>query len=206
MQSANLFEARNHALKTLIAAAYEISPAAISGGPAWADSERWDILAKTPGEARPTLPEQMTMLRSLLSERFRLSVHEKKSMSIYMLTIAKDGPKLRTPADKFRRFACRRAAAGVPFGVGQCATTGAKCHHPRVCLHGARSRFGSPDRGPDGPLGPLRFGPGVHANQSCSAMPAFRLLATRPIPISSRPCNSSSDCSWNRRGDRFKPS
>jgi len=96
MQTANRFEARNHALRTLIAAAYNLSPQAISGGPSWVDSDRWDILAKTPGDVRPTLDEQMSMLRRLLAERFRLSFHrESKELSIYTLTLAKGGSKLR---------------------------------------------------------------------------------------------------------------
>jgi uncharacterized protein (TIGR03435 family) len=96
MQSAHQFMAHNHALKTLLAAAYNLSTVAISGGPAWVESERYDILAKTPGEVRPSLDDQMAMLRKLLSERFQLSVHhEEKQLSIYELTVAKGGPKLK---------------------------------------------------------------------------------------------------------------
>ena len=96
MQSVDRFEARNHAVRTLIAAAFEMSPQAISGGPAWVDSDRWDIQAKTPGEIRPNLNEQMTMLRDLLRERFKLTFHrEPKRMRIYSLTVARGGPKLK---------------------------------------------------------------------------------------------------------------
>jgi uncharacterized protein (TIGR03435 family) len=96
MQSAHEFAAKNHALKTLVAAAYNVSPRAISGGPAWVDSDRFDILAKTPGEVRPNLDEQMSMLRKLLSDRFKLTFHhEQKDMSFYALTIARNGQKLR---------------------------------------------------------------------------------------------------------------
>ena len=98
MQSANQFAARNHTLKTLIAAAYNLHPHAISGGAEWVDSERYDILARTPGASRPSLDEQLSMLRSLLEERFRLQFHrERKELSIYALTVAKDGPKLKPP-------------------------------------------------------------------------------------------------------------
>ena len=96
MQSLDRFEARNHAVRTLIAAAFDVSPKAISGGPAWVDSDHWDIEAKTPGGVRPALTEQMTMLRDLLSERFKLTFHrEQKRMPIYALTVAKGGPKLK---------------------------------------------------------------------------------------------------------------
>ena len=96
MQSVDRFEARNHAARTLIAAAFEISPQAISGGPAWVDSDHWDIQAKTPGGIRPSLNEQMAMLRSLLRERFNLTFHrEQKRMRIYSLTVVSSGPKLK---------------------------------------------------------------------------------------------------------------
>jgi uncharacterized protein (TIGR03435 family) len=103
MVSTNELEAKGHTLKTLIAAAYNLSPRAISGGPAWADSDRYDILARTPGAVRPNLDEQMAMLRKLLSDRFRLTFHrEPKEMRVYALTVGKGGPKLKestTPID-----------------------------------------------------------------------------------------------------------
>jgi uncharacterized protein (TIGR03435 family) len=96
MQSAHSFVARSHALKTLIAAAYNLSPRAILGGPAWIDSDHYDILAKAPGEVRPNLDEQMSMLRQLLADRFKLAFHrEPRELSIYALTVAKNGPKLK---------------------------------------------------------------------------------------------------------------
>jgi uncharacterized protein (TIGR03435 family) len=96
MQTALQFVARNHALNTLIAAAYNLNPRAISGGPKWVVSDHYDILAKTPGEIRPNLDEQMSMLRNLLSDRFKLTFHrEQKELSIYTLSVAKNGPKLK---------------------------------------------------------------------------------------------------------------
>src|SRR5690242_17819454 len=75
MLTAHEFKANNHALRTLIAAAYNVNPRAISGGPAWVDSDHYDILAKTPGDIRPNLEEQMSMLRKLLADRFHLTFH-----------------------------------------------------------------------------------------------------------------------------------
>lgn len=99
MQSAHELIAHNHTLKTLIAAAYNQSPHAISGGPGWVDSEHFEILAKTPGEARPRLEEQMAMLRKLLAERFHLTFHrEPKELPYYALTVAKGGHKLKDTA------------------------------------------------------------------------------------------------------------
>jgi uncharacterized protein (TIGR03435 family) len=96
MQTAHQFLAYNHALKTLIAAAYDVSPQAISSGPAWVETERYEILAKAPGDVRPNLNEQMAMLRALLAGRFKLTFHrEQKEMPVYSLTVAKGGSKLR---------------------------------------------------------------------------------------------------------------
>jgi uncharacterized protein (TIGR03435 family) len=96
MQTAHQLVAKNHALRTLIAAAYNLNPHAISGGPAWVDSDRYDILAKAPGEVRPNLDEQMRMLRKLLADRFKLTFHrEPRELSIFALTVAKSGSKLK---------------------------------------------------------------------------------------------------------------
>jgi uncharacterized protein (TIGR03435 family) len=99
MQTAQQFVARNHGLNTLIAAAYNLSPQAISGAPKWVISDHYDILAKTPGEVRPNLDEQMSMLRNLLADRFKLTHHlQQKELAIYALSVAKNGPKLKESA------------------------------------------------------------------------------------------------------------
>lgn len=103
MQGTHRFVEKNYTLKLLIAAAYELNPRTISGGPSWIDSSHFDILGETPGEIRPTHDEQMVMLRNLLTERFKLAFHrEQRDFSIYELTVAKNGPKLKAstaPAD-----------------------------------------------------------------------------------------------------------
>jgi len=94
MQGAE-FVARNHTLKTLISVAYNLSPHAITGGPAWVDSEHYDIFAKPSGSPRPSFEEQAAMLRVLLSERFHLTFHrESKVLPIFTLSVAKGGHKL----------------------------------------------------------------------------------------------------------------
>jgi uncharacterized protein (TIGR03435 family) len=96
MESANRFVAHNHTVRTLVAAAYDLAPQAIAGGLSWVDSDRWEILAKTPGDVRPTLDEQMSMLRELLRNRFALSFHrEARDFAIFALTVAPGGPKLK---------------------------------------------------------------------------------------------------------------
>jgi uncharacterized protein (TIGR03435 family) len=104
MPSAHQFIAKNYPLRMLIALAFNLPLRAISSGPDWIDSDHYDIVAATPGEAKPTLDEQMSMLQKLLADRFNLTFHrEKKEFSIYAITIANNGPKLKqstAPADE----------------------------------------------------------------------------------------------------------
>jgi uncharacterized protein (TIGR03435 family) len=109
MQGDHRFIAKNYTVKLLIAAAYDLNPKTISGGPEWVGADHYDIVAVTPGEVRPSRIEQMSMLRSFLTERFKLTFHrEQKEFSIYVLGVAKNGPKLKAST----------AGADVPPVVG----------------------------------------------------------------------------------------
>jgi uncharacterized protein (TIGR03435 family) len=54
MQGTHRFVEKDYTLKLLIAAAYNLNPKTISGGPGWIESDHYDIVAVTPGEVRPT--------------------------------------------------------------------------------------------------------------------------------------------------------
>jgi uncharacterized protein (TIGR03435 family) len=103
MQSGHQFQVKNYTVRGMIGAAYNLTPRAISGGPDWAGTDRYDVLAVTPGELQPNTDEQMTMLRKLLADRFQLTFHrESKEFSAYALTVVKGGSKLTestTPDD-----------------------------------------------------------------------------------------------------------
>lgn len=99
MQGTHRFVAKDYTLKLLIAAAYDLNPKTISGGPSWVESDPYNILAESPGETRPSHDEQMAMLRSLISDRFKLTFHrESREFSIFELQLTKGGPKLKPPA------------------------------------------------------------------------------------------------------------
>ena len=104
MEGNTRFIAKNCTLRMLIAAAYDLNPRMISGGPGWISSDIFVVQAITPGEERPDRELQMVMLRKLLRERFHLTFHrQEKEVAIYELTLAKDGPKLKeteTPEDQ----------------------------------------------------------------------------------------------------------
>jgi bla regulator protein BlaR1 len=91
-------------LRLLIIQAYGVQGFQISGGPAWLDTEAYDVETKMDGATAAALtklsPDEVKlarqqMLRSFLEERFGLKVHrETKEGPIYSLVIAKGGSKL----------------------------------------------------------------------------------------------------------------
>jgi uncharacterized protein (TIGR03435 family) len=123
MQGGHRFIVRNYTLKSLVGAAYDLPTRLVSGGPAWINTEHYDIVAETPGEVRPGVDEQMSMLQNLLVDRFRLTFHrEQKELPIYTLTVASSGSKMKKsdgppsdgrPALVFRLFPERRALLPV---------------------------------------------------------------------------------------------
>jgi uncharacterized protein (TIGR03435 family) len=81
----------NATLKELISSAWRIEPFRISGGPAWLDSARYDISAKS-GNGSPKRDETLPMLQSLLTDRFQLKIQRgTKELPIYALAVAKNG-------------------------------------------------------------------------------------------------------------------
>jgi uncharacterized protein (TIGR03435 family) len=83
----------NIGLGAVIGKAYDVKYYQISG-PGWFDSERFNIIATVPPG---TTKEQFRlMLQNLLADRFKLALHkESREMSIYSLSVARNGPKLK---------------------------------------------------------------------------------------------------------------
>lgn len=98
-------------LKNLVEYAYDVRGFAISGGPAWINSERFDVDARVGGS--PGTPQQIReRLRSLLAERFRLAVHtESKEQNVYYLVVGKNGPKFHEAKPETRSLIRRRGAS-----------------------------------------------------------------------------------------------
>ena len=80
-------------LKDLLMAAYDVKGYQVSG-PAWLDTERYDIVAKVrPGA---TKEQVRVMWQSLLAERFGVKLHhESKEFKVEELVVAKSGHKLK---------------------------------------------------------------------------------------------------------------
>jgi uncharacterized protein (TIGR03435 family) len=95
MRGPHEFVTINTSLNDLITFAYGIHVKQISGGPAWLDSELYDITAKPEAEGLPNRKQLEGMMQKLLADRFQLAFHrEKKDLSVYAITAGKTGPKL----------------------------------------------------------------------------------------------------------------
>lgn len=108
------FMADNVTLKLLMEQAYGVRDFQISGAPGWFDSEHYDVDAKPEDsgnanqdpmkmneEQRQAMQDRLKqMVQSLLTDRCKLAFHrETKELPVYVLTVAKNGPKLQ-PAKK----------------------------------------------------------------------------------------------------------
>jgi uncharacterized protein (TIGR03435 family) len=83
-------------MEYLITKAYGVKAYQVSG-PAWVQSERFDIVAKLPqGATADQVPE---MMKALLAERFKLQIHhETKEHAVYALVVGKNGAKIKESA------------------------------------------------------------------------------------------------------------
>jgi uncharacterized protein (TIGR03435 family) len=92
------FKAEAVSLQYLLEWAYGIQPSQHSDGPAWFNSERYDVVAKAEGSA--TDARMKAMVQSLIAERFRMKMHrEPKELSVYVISAGKTAPKLFPPKD-----------------------------------------------------------------------------------------------------------
>jgi len=80
-------------LRFFITNAYDVKPYQVTG-PAWIDSERFDMVAKVPTGA--TKEQVRVMLQNLLADRFGLKLHhDSKDSQVYELVVDKSGPKFK---------------------------------------------------------------------------------------------------------------
>lgn len=90
-------------LRMLVGNAYPVPLYRITGGPGWADSDKFNLEAKVGIQLKPW-PDSNAQLgemqQSLLEERFKLAFHrETRQETIYQLVISKGGSKLRPAAE-----------------------------------------------------------------------------------------------------------
>jgi uncharacterized protein (TIGR03435 family) len=90
----------NEPVKLLIRTAFQLQNSQIAGGPAWVESDRYDIEAKTGKPEKPTPGTLGPYLRDMLTERFHLKFHrEMREMTVWTLVTAKGGPKMKVSTE-----------------------------------------------------------------------------------------------------------
>lgn len=110
----------NVPLRFLIRQAYHVSEARVLGGPAWLDTDRFDVVATAPAAANTDAIR--VMLRALLQSRFGLMAHlETREMPIYILKMARPdntlGPDLRRSTTDCTGRPAAMAAGRVQCGI-----------------------------------------------------------------------------------------
>jgi uncharacterized protein (TIGR03435 family) len=128
---------RNATLREAIRWAYD-EPGARIGvleGPEWADTARYDIVARSAAASSDN--EARMMLRALLADRFKLVVRaERRENAVYLLTVDPNGHKLRPSTTNdprrvqlgatgltFQNFTMKRSAA-LLVKRAKCRSTG----------------------------------------------------------------------------------
>ena len=94
MPGGQTYEARGAPVKLIISLMYKIPMRQISGGPAWLDSDRWDIDAKAAHSY--SLDDLHIMFQNLLADEFKLKFHkEVKEGPVFALVVDKGGSKMK---------------------------------------------------------------------------------------------------------------
>jgi uncharacterized protein (TIGR03435 family) len=102
---------RNVTLRRCIKGAYNLPEAQILGGAKWVDEDRYFIEARADHAAGDR--ELMTMLQTLLAERFRLALHcETRQLSGYALVVGKGGFRAK-PTESGKGSSTNRTRASI---------------------------------------------------------------------------------------------
>src|SRR6185312_6350405 len=89
------FSTRNTTLRDLLTFTYGLHPNQIVGAPGWVETDKFDLAARPDMPGMPSDLQIKGMMKKLIAERFKLKFHtEKKELSVFLITVAKGGPKL----------------------------------------------------------------------------------------------------------------
>ena len=111
-------EILGYTLREVIVLAFEVKGDRVAGGPKWLDSDRFDVIAKSPDAMSPHAIG--AMLKNLLADKFQLQTHtEERPLPVFVLVAGKESPKLKISdgsarsqcdlvvADQGRSYTCR---------------------------------------------------------------------------------------------------
>jgi uncharacterized protein (TIGR03435 family) len=95
------FSTMNTSLADLIEFAYDVHAKQVLDGPDWIDKDKFDLTAVPDTEGAPSNRQWKMMLQKLLADRFQLVYHhEKRDLNVYILSVAKGGPKNLNKSDR----------------------------------------------------------------------------------------------------------
>jgi uncharacterized protein (TIGR03435 family) len=94
MPGGQSYVAQGATLRLMIMLMYKVADSQIVGGPAWMNSDRWDVNAKA--EHPSNIDQLHEMYQTLLADRFQLRFHmETKEQTAYAVTVDKSGSKMK---------------------------------------------------------------------------------------------------------------
>jgi uncharacterized protein (TIGR03435 family) len=111
----------NTTLNDLITMAYGVHTRQLKGGPAWLDSDKYDLTVKPDVPGQPNVSQMKSVIQKLLADRFQLKFHsEKQELSVYAITQMNTGAKVnKSDADPngLPGLFFGRAPHGMSFNV-----------------------------------------------------------------------------------------
>ena len=103
----------NVTVNWMIKLAYNMHVHQITGGPAWLDSAKYDMVGRPDTPGQPSRDQMKLMIQKLLADRFQLKFHiEKRELPVYAMVVLKTGTKITVSA------ADPNAFPGIGFGQG----------------------------------------------------------------------------------------
>lgn len=185
------YRVTNIPLRVLISQAYAMRGSEVIGGPAWLDTDRFDIVGKMP---RPGSP--FVLVRAMLADRFKLVTHkETRQLPIYALVIARRDGRLPNFSPQAVWPGINRTALPVACGRGPARSWARQPLSDSPMRHW-RPRYS----------GRLWTAPASLASSTSTSI-GCRTDLPQQRPQANRPCRSSprfrsdSDLSWKQRRD-----
>jgi uncharacterized protein (TIGR03435 family) len=85
----------NVTVNWLIKLAYNMHVRQITGGAAWLDSAKFDVIGRPDTPGQPSRDQMKLMIQKLLADRFQLKFHtEKRELPVYAMVVLKTGAKI----------------------------------------------------------------------------------------------------------------
>lgn len=89
-----------YTLADLVKFCYDLQDKQLVNEPEWMSREKFDVSVLPDQPGFPDREQIQIVLKKLLSDRFALRFHgEQREMSVYLLTVARDGPRMTKSAD-----------------------------------------------------------------------------------------------------------